>query len=194
MTDSGSTVGLPEWADAECSRDLPSLRKKGEGQYLEYMQAYPSQARDLAKEMAAFATAGGGLILIGIDDSGGLVGLSDVNEMSARDSYLNRIQGLAHGKVDPPITPKVGFACEGQHAVLFVRVHKGSQPVYLAAFFERQAPEIVGNDFLVIGTVDRADWKRGAKGSATTEDMMERLHDFQDVLHFKLAPYWMPPK
>lgn len=130
MRDSDRTTLLPEWADADHSRDLPVLRAKGEGQHLEYMRAYPAQARDLAKEMAAFATAGGGLILIGVDDAGELLGLSGADDMSARDAYLNRIQGLAHGKVDPPITPRVGFACEGQHAVLFIRVHKGSQPVY----------------------------------------------------------------
>jgi hypothetical protein len=38
MADANNNVNLPEWADAECSRDLPALRKKGEGQYLEYMQ------------------------------------------------------------------------------------------------------------------------------------------------------------
>ena len=130
MTDSDNTTSLPDWADAEYSRDMPILRRKGEGQHLEYMRSYPEQARDLAKEMAAFATAGGGLILIGIDDAGELVGLSDLDDISARDAYLNRIQGLAHGKVDPPITPRVGFAYEGSVAVLFVRVHKGNQPVY----------------------------------------------------------------
>ena len=72
--------------------------------------------------------------------------------------------------------------------------HQDELEGYLAAFFEQQAPNIVGNDYLVIGTVDRADWKRGAQGTVTTEEMIERLHDFQDVLQFKLAPYWMPPK
>lgn len=72
--------------------------------------------------------------------------------------------------------------------------HQDELEGYLAAFFEQHAPQIVGNDYLVIGTVDRADWKRGAKGSATTGDMIERLHDFEDVLKFKLAPHWMPPK
>ena len=64
---------------------------------------------------------------------------------------------------------------------------------FLAAFFEQQAPEIVGNDYLVIGTVDRADWKRGNQGTVTTGDIIERLHDFEDVLHFKRVPHSMPP-
>ena len=72
--------------------------------------------------------------------------------------------------------------------------HKDELEGYLAAFFERQAPEIVGNDYLVIGTLDRADWKWGAQGTVTTDDMIERLHDFEDVLCFELAPHWMPPK
>jgi len=72
--------------------------------------------------------------------------------------------------------------------------HQDELEGYLAAFFEQQAPNIVGNDYLVIGTLDRADWKRGAQGTVTTEDMIERLHDFEDVLRFKLAPHWVPPK
>ena len=71
--------------------------------------------------------------------------------------------------------------------------HQDELEGYLAAFFEQQAPEVVGNDYLVIGTLDRADWKRGAQGIVTTEKMIDRLHDFEDVLRFELAPRWMPP-
>ena len=78
--------------------------------------------------------------------------------------------------------------------VLSVLTNRHQDHGYLAAFFEQQAPEIVGNDYLVIGTVDRADWKQGAVGTVTTKDMIERLHDFEDVLKFEIAPRWMPPK
>ena len=94
------------------------------------MQQFPSQVRDLGKEIAAFATSGGGVILIGVDDVGRLIGLAHMDQVSERDNYLRRIQGIAHGTVAPPITPHVGFACEGSTTVLFIRVQEGNQPVY----------------------------------------------------------------
>lgn len=129
MSARGEPESLPSWADRQLSRDLPTLRAKGEGQHLEYMRDFPDQARELAKEIAAFGTSGGGLILIGVEKTGKLVGL-DLGDASQRDGYLNRIQGIAGRTVNPPITPKVRFACEGGRAALAIRVHKGAQPVY----------------------------------------------------------------
>ena len=34
---------------------------------------------------------------------------------------------------------------------------------WLAAFFSEHRPKIVGNDYLVLGTQDRADWLRGTR-------------------------------
>ena len=52
----------------------------------------------------------------------------------------------------------------------------------------------MGNDYLVIGTIDRPDWKRGTHASMGADEMVDCLHDFEDVLDFKLAPHWIPPK
>ena len=46
----------------------------------------------------------------------------------------------------------------------------------------------------MIRTIGRADWKQGARGTITTPEMIERLHDFEDILKFELAPRWAPPK
>jgi hypothetical protein len=40
-------------------------------------------------------------------------------------------------------------------------------------------PEIVGNKYLVIGTLDRADWKRIDQKQLPIHDSIEALHDFQ---------------
>ena len=61
-------------------------------------------------------------------------------------------------------------------------------------FLQQQTPETIGTDYLVVGTVDRADWKRGIQDAVTTEDMIERLHDFEEVLHFTFTPTWGPSK
>jgi hypothetical protein len=73
-------------------------------------------------------------------------------------------------------------------------LHQDKLEAYLVAFFEEQAPEVAGNDYLVIGTVDRPDWKRGTHTPMGTGEMVDCLHDFKDVLRFELAPHWILPK
>ncbi|MEP0870941.1 hypothetical protein NDA01_14125 [Trichocoleus desertorum AS-A10] len=51
-------------------------------------------------------------------------------------------------------------------------------------------PNLIGNDYLVIGTVDRTDWKKGQQTLITSiESMRSIIHDFKKVLDFKLQPY-----
>ena len=73
-------------------------------------------------------------------------------------------------------------------------VHQDGLEAYLVAFFDEQAPEVVGNDYLVIGTVDRPDWKRGTQTPMGADEMIDCLHDFKDVLHFEMSPGWIPPE
>ncbi len=68
--------------------------------------------------------------------------------------------------------------------------HKHEIEAQLAFYFQRTALEVVGNDYLVVGTVDRADWRRGTEGNVTPRDMIEVLHDFQDVVQFKPMGGW----
>jgi hypothetical protein len=58
----------------------------------------------------------------------------------------------------------------------------------IARAFSVLNPEIVGNNFLVIGTLDRADWKRIDQNKLPIQDTIEALHDFRDVVNFK--PMW----
>ncbi len=67
-------MALPDWADTRLSGELAILRSRGEGQNLEFKREFPKQATDLAKEIAAFATSNQGTILLGVSDSGDLVG------------------------------------------------------------------------------------------------------------------------
>jgi hypothetical protein len=121
---------LPEWADEDLSKELPVLRARGEGQALEFMGSFPANAREIGKEIAAFATSNPGLILIGVDDSGDLVGLDNTSTASERDSLVRRIEGICHGPVQPAVTPTVSFAIEEEKVVLVVSVARGDEPVY----------------------------------------------------------------
>jgi len=124
---------IPDWADESLSRDLPVLRSRGESQELEYKSEFPSNARDLGKEIAAFSSSNSGTILLGVADSGDLVGLPECDSPEGRDLIIRRLAGISKGTVKPSITPTAKFAVEDGLVVLVIVVPKGSQPVYYSS-------------------------------------------------------------
>jgi hypothetical protein len=58
--------------------------------------------------------------------------------------------------------------------------------------FAGRNPEIIGNDYLVIGTFDRPTWKQGRQTPLTIQEMVDELHDFREVLQFEPVGGWMP--
>lgn len=118
------------WVDEELSLTLPNIRAQGEGPNVEFKREFPRQVSDLAKEVAAFATTDGGTIFLGIEDSGDLVGLENVDNAKDRDKYINRIEGICSGSVKPAITPEVKWAVEDDYVVLAVIVPNGPEPLY----------------------------------------------------------------
>lgn len=121
---------IPSWADEQLSNDLPILRSQGEGQHLEFKEIFPQNTRDLAKEIAAFATSNQGTIIIGVSDSGDLIGINGAKEHKERDNLLKRLEGICRGTVTPAITPDAKFAYENDLVVLVINVPQGKQPIY----------------------------------------------------------------
>ncbi len=63
----------------------------------------------------------------------------------------------------------------------------------MAATFIQANPQIIGNNYLVIGTVDRKDWKEGDKNVLSPSSMIERIYVFKDVWNFEVIPAgWYP--
>jgi hypothetical protein len=61
----------------------------------------------------------------------------------------------------------------------------------LVSIFTERKPEVVGNDYLVLGTQDKPAWKRGTQQQMTLQEMLEALHDFKEVITFKLTGGWV---
>ncbi|MGH7861829.1 MAG: hypothetical protein ACREOS_06255 [Candidatus Dormibacteraceae bacterium] len=68
--------------------------------------------------------------------------------------------------------------------------HRDEIEAHLAAFFAQNSPDVIGNDFLVVGTLDRPDWKKGVDSSLSVQDMFECLHDFKKELAFEVTGGW----
>ena len=61
------------------------------------------------------------------------------------------------------------------------------EPLMAAAFMGTN-PEIIGNNYLVMGTVDKKDWKEGGKNLLSPSEMIGRIYVFKDVWDFKVIP------
>jgi hypothetical protein len=55
-------------------------------------------------------------------------------------------------------------------------------------FMHRQ-PEMIGTNYLVIGTLDKADWRRSMKKPFNFEEMRACLQDFKKVMSFEPMRY-----
>lgn len=63
-------------------------------------------------------------------------------------------------------------------------LHQDQLEEQLVAHFTTFNPEIIGNDYLVIGTLNWTEWKH-EKDQLSTQEMIEHLHDFKEVLAFQ---------
>jgi hypothetical protein len=69
--------------------------------------------------------------------------------------------------------------------------HQDQLEAWLAAFFTEHRPEIVGNEYLVLGTEDRADWLRGVHTPVSPVKAFEQMHNFREVVRFTPPQRWV---
>ena len=58
----------------------------------------------------------------------------------------------------------------------------------LAAVCEQHAPEIIGNEYFVFGTMDRIDWKEAQTGKISQQEAINRTYSFKDLWKFEVRP------
>ncbi len=117
------------WANSQLSGDLPSLARGGENEIVEFKRELPKQVRDLAKEIAAFASTRGGRLILGVDDSGAIVGIPNAHDPTVRDDLGQRIVGICQ-TISPPVRPDISWALASGVGVLVITVEKGAEPLY----------------------------------------------------------------
>ena len=55
----------------------------------------------------------------------------------------------------------------------------------LAAFFMKQDPAVVGNDYAVLGVVDQDAWQKGMAGQMDIDQLEPYIHKFKDIRPLK---------
>ena len=64
--------------------------------------------------------------------------------------------------------------------------HQDEIEANLAMLFTRINPDIVGNEYLIMGTVERKAWRQSLKNAMAPNEMLDHLHDFEDVLRIEV--------
>ena len=95
----------------------------GEGFHTDFKKRLPDNI-ELAKDIVCFANTDGGQLFIGVDDSGVIVGIDDV------EGTMRKVDDIAYGRCRPSITVVQETVKIEDKIVLIVHVPKGRQRPY----------------------------------------------------------------
>ena len=64
---------------------------------------------------------------------------------------------------------------------------------FMAAGFSQENNQVIGNNYLVMGTLERQDWKQGSQGSLSPGEILEKMYIFKNKWNFEIIPAgWYP--
>ena len=88
----------------------------------------------------------------------------------------------------------LGKTCRFCSRCQLIIAHQDELEAELANSFAKLKPEVIGNEYFVVGTFDKKVWQKGLGGSGITHgDMLEHLADFKKVLELEYDPGgWRP--
>ena len=116
----GGVVYEPDDLDERLDR----MRLGGESETVEFKEAIPDSDR-IARAVAAFSNGSGGTIIIGIDDTGGVVGIAG-DAGKAR----HRLDNIVRSKVSPPPEYELSTHTLERRTVIAMRVAPGDRRPY----------------------------------------------------------------
>jgi 5-methylcytosine-specific restriction endonuclease McrA len=93
-----------------------------------------------------------------------------------RKTGQRKIPILIH--VNPHHLIALNYTCRYCRDCDLLIAHKHEIEYYLTALFIEQAPEVVGNDYLAIGTVEKSVWKEGLKQQQVMNEFLPHTSDF----------------
>lgn len=95
--------------------------------------------------------------------------------------------------VDPFNPVVLGYTCRYCPDCDFLIAHQDQIEDLLTGLFAEHDPSVIGNDYLVMGTVERSVWRKGMKEPQSIGNMLEHLHDFKEVRTVEYQPAgWYP--
>ena len=84
--------------------------------------------------------------------------------------------------VDPDNPVVLNKSCRFCSGCDLLIAHKDELESQLANMFFQRRPDVIGNEYLVIGTFDKTDWERGRKHPVEFDEIASLLYVFKEVL------------
>jgi ATP-dependent DNA helicase RecG len=143
-------------------KPLLELIAQGENSSVEFkrVEVHPES---LAKELVAFSNTLGGVVLIGVDDNGQIIGTQ------ARPNIEEWVTNVVRNNIIPAICPKIeSYRTDGK-TVIVIQVDKGPDKPYQS---------IDGKYWLRVGSTNRM----------ATKEELSRLFQQAGLVHYDIAP------
>ncbi len=88
----------------------------------------------------------------------------------------------------------LGKTCKYCSRCELIMMHQDELEAELAHSFSQSAPEVIGNKYMVLGTIEKKVWQDGVKGSSTQFDkVLKHMADFKKVYDLEYDPGgWYP--
>lgn len=87
----------------------------------------------------------------------------------------------------------LGKTCRFCPRCEFIIAHQDELEALLTASFAAHAPEVIGNDYYVIGTVERKTWRQGMHNPTTMNEVLRHAADFKKEFDLYYEPGgWYP--
>ena len=141
--------------------EIKEIIANGENSYIEFKEE-GIKTKDLAEEIVAFANSEGGIILIGVDDDGNIVGVSDT-------LIEEKIMNACRNNCIPNIIPAFQSIEIDGKTIAVITISKGLNKPYYTTDHKY---------YLRVGTTKRI---------ASREELL-RLFEANGALHFDISP------
>ena len=104
-------------------------------------------------------------------------------------TLLRRVPLFIHIQpMDPTVVNKRCRYCPTCDLLI---AHQDELENILALRFQQHKPEIVGNEYFVLGTLDPSSWRKREKAPVVLDNVREHVHDFIEYLSVKYTPaHW----
>ncbi len=87
--------------------------------------------------------------------------------------------------IDPDQPLLLDKLCRYCYHCNLIIAHQNQLEDQMATTFSTISLEIIGNTYEVLGTIDRSEWKGGMQDQLFVEELIEHLHDFNEVVTYK---------
>ena len=93
--------------------------------------------------------------------------------------------------VQPTYPTMINKSCRYCPQCEILIVHQDELEQVLAFTYQKHKPEIIGNEYLVLGTLDPPSWRKREKEPIGFANVQEHVHDFKEYLNVKYTPaHW----